>query len=129
VELFGRLDEHLTGCIGGFRLIPDLRANLSFEHVHNGDTRMAVCRRTLARPIRNFYGSNRLILECEIGQVVFKNNFIGGLAPLRIESLKQKEVGSATDESSASFHKYLSKTSCIYVPVCSQSKLLVVSLQ
>src|SRR4029079_9643864 len=51
--------KHLAGRVGGLRSISDLRPDLPFEHVCNGDSRMMVRRRFLSGPVGDFHCRHR----------------------------------------------------------------------
>ena len=71
-SLIRSLQEHLPGGVKFFGIVSDLRPYLAFENIGDRNTRMAVCTRTLAWRVRNFYHRDGPAFQIQIRQVVFK---------------------------------------------------------
>ena len=73
MQLSGRFEEHLTDAVGLFRIVADLRSNLAFEHVGDGNARMAMRGRALARTVGDLDDRHRPALHVDIWQVVLED--------------------------------------------------------
>src|SRR5262249_12748309 len=106
MKLPWRFQEHLPCCVNPLRFVPDFRTNLALEDIGNGNSRVAVRRRTLARRIRNFHSTDGPILQCKVGHIVLEDNF-GATSALRVEHLSKKKPCGALHQYSASDHANL----------------------
>ena len=74
MKLVGGFEEDLSRCVRLLRAIANLRADLAFEHISDGDARMAVRAGTFARPIGHFNHRGSPPLGGQLREVALKND-------------------------------------------------------
>jgi hypothetical protein len=70
VELVGSFQEHLAHGVGCLGFVAHLGPDLSLEDMHDGNARMPVRLRTLARSIRDFHSRYGPVLQVKVRQIV-----------------------------------------------------------